>query len=231
MRQDRQLRSLLYLIHLSIPARAGVGLKPDHYDTIIDTWPDIGWFEVHPENYLCDGGVQHFNLTRIRACYPLSFHGVGLSVGSAGPLDRLHLGRIAKLVRRYEPSVFSEHLAWSSHDGEYLNDLLPLHYARKTLNTVCRHIDEIQSELQRSMLLENPSTYVTFLNSEMSETDFLSEVARRTGCGLLLDVNNVYVSATNNGSDLTAFVVGAIHGKRDKANFERGGPKSQGTRD
>jgi uncharacterized protein (UPF0276 family) len=228
----RQLRSHRRPIHRSIPARAGVGLKPDHYDTIVDSWPDIGWFEIHPENYLCDGGAQHYYLTRIRARYPLAFHGVGMSIGSAGRLDRTHLLRIAQLVKRYEPSVFTEHLAWSSHDGVYLNDLLPLPYTVETLDTVCRHIDEIQSELQRTMLLENPSAYVTFIGSEMNETDFLSEVARRTGCGLLLDVNNVYVSAINNGFDPTAYIdafpvesVGEIHlGGHFRTADETGAP-------
>lgn len=206
MRQDPQLRTLRRLTHRSIPARAGVGLKPEHYGTIVDTWPDIGWFEVHPENYLCDGGAQHFYLTRIRGRYPVSFHGVGLSIGSAGPLDTLHLARLAQLVKRYEPAFFSEHLAWSTHDGAFLNDLLPLPYTAETLDTVCSHIDQIQSVLQRRMLLENPSTYVTYLHSEMSETEFLCEVAARTGCGLLLDVNNVYVSAANNGFDPAAYI-------------------------
>jgi uncharacterized protein (UPF0276 family) len=218
MRQDQQLRDLRRLSHWPIPARTGVGLKPQHFDTIVETLPDIGWFEVHPENYLGDGGAAHHYLTRIRAHYPISFHGVGLSIGSAGPLDRMHLSRIAKLVKRYEPALFSEHLAWSSHDGAFLNDLLPLPYTAETLDTVCRHIDEIQSALQRRVLLENPSTYLTFHGSEMSETDFLSEVARRTDCGLLLDVNNIYVSATNNGFDPEAYIdvfpagsVGEIH--------------------
>jgi hypothetical protein len=218
MRHDTQLRSLHRWSHGPIPARAGVGLKPDHYAAILETRPDVGWFEVHPENYMGQGGAPHHYLTRIRARYPISFHGVGLSIGSAGAIDKTHLARLKSLMARYEPSMFSEHLAWSTHDGTYLNDLLPLPYTAETLNVVCRHVDEVQTTLGRRMLLENPSTYVAFEAAEMSETEFLSDVARRTGCGLLLDVNNVFVSAVNNGFDADAYIdafpvafVGEIH--------------------
>jgi hypothetical protein len=204
--------------HAPIPARAGVGLKPEHYRDILETRPDIGWFEVHPENYMGAGGAPHHYLTRVRNSYPISLHGVGLSIGSAGDLDRQHLQRLLALIERYEPAQFSEHLAWSTHEGAYLNDLLPLPYTKETLATVVRHIDEVQSFLGRRMLLENPSTYVAFAESDMSEVEFLSEIARRTGCGLLLDVNNVYVSATNHGFDAGAYIdafpvehVGEIH--------------------
>ena len=201
-----------------IPARAGVGLKAEHYADILDTRPDIGWFEVHPENYMGAGGPPHAYLTRIRELYPLSLHGVGLSIGSAGPLDRDHLARVKALIDRYQPGLFSEHLAWSTHDDIFFNDLLPLPYTRETLQRVCAHIDEVQSVTGRQMLLENPSTYVEFDQSEMSEIEFLSEIARRTGCGLLLDVNNVYVGATNHDYDPAAYIdafpvehVGEIH--------------------
>lgn len=218
--------------HAPIPARAGVGLKPEHYEAILDTRPDIGWFEVHPENYMGDGGAPHHFLSRLRADYPISFHGVGLSIGSAGPLDNTHLMRLAKLMARYEPAMFSEHLAWSTHDDAYLNDLLPLPYSRETLDVVCRHVDEVQRSLGRRMLLENPSTYIAFETSEMSETEFLGEIARRTGCGLLLDVNNVFVSATNNGFDPVAYIdafpvahVGEIHlGGHAEAEDDLGSP-------
>lgn len=180
-----------------VPARAGVGLKPEHYREILDTSPGIGWFEIHAENYMCDGGPPHKYLTAIRERYPLSLHGVGLSIGSDGPLDREHLGRLKALNERYEPGLFSEHLAWSTHDGVYLNDLLPVPYTRETLARVADHIDEVQETLGRRMLLENPSTYVRFETSTMSELEFLEGIVSRTGCGLLLDVNNVYVSATN----------------------------------
>jgi len=201
-----------------LPARAGVGLKPEHIDLILAERPDIGFFEIHAENYMGDGGPPHRRLEAIRALYPLSLHGVGLSIGSPRPLDKDHLARLAALARRYEPGLFSEHLAWSSHDQGFLNDLLPLPYSEETLATVCAHIDETQEALGRKMLLENPSTYVLFAESTIPETEFLAEIARRTGCGLLLDVNNVEVSATNHGFDPLAYLdafpldhVGEIH--------------------
>ena len=202
----------------SIPARAGVGLKPEHYADILDTKPDIGWFEVHAENYMGAGGPPHHYLTAIRNDYPLSVHGVGLSIGSHGPLDTAHLSRLKMVCDRYEPGLFSEHLAWSTHDDVYLNDLLPVPYNAETLGRVADHIDEVQSTVGQRMLLENPSTYVAFEASDMSEIEFLGEIARRTGCGLLLDVNNVHVSATNHGYDARAYLdafpvehVGEIH--------------------
>jgi uncharacterized protein len=182
---------------LAIPARAGVGLKPAHYRTIIEERPDVGFFEVHAENYMGAGGPPHRFLEVIRADYPLSVHGVGLSIGSSEALNREHLRRLKLVVERYEPGLVSEHLAWSTHNGSFLNDLLPLPYTRETLACVCAHVDELQSTLRQRILLENPSAYVRFATSTFSETDFLSEVAERTGCGLLLDVNNVMVSAVN----------------------------------
>jgi uncharacterized protein (UPF0276 family) len=182
---------------MSIPARAGVGLKPEHDRDIAASEAQIGWFEVHPENYMGDGGPPHHFLERIRADYPISLHGVGLSIGSAAPLSADHLQRLKKLVRRYEPGIFSEHLAWSTHDGVFTNDLLPLPYDRETLTLVADHVDEIQTTLKRQMLIENPSTYVTLEATEMTEIEFLGELARHTGCGLLLDVNNLYICATN----------------------------------
>ena len=180
-----------------IPARAGVGLKAPHYRTILETQPDIGFFEVHAENYMGAGGPPHRYLTEIRTRYPLTLHGVGLSIGADRPLDRDHLRRLAELVVRYEPGLFSEHLAWSSHGGLFFNDLLPVPYTLQTLHRVCEHIDQAQEYLGRQMLLENPSTYVAFAESTYWEVDFIAQVARRTGCGLLLDVNNVYVACTN----------------------------------
>ncbi|ODR96654.1 hypothetical protein AUC69_13655 [Methyloceanibacter superfactus] len=201
-----------------IPPRAGVGLKPQHYRDILDAEPDIGWFEIHAENYMGEGGPPHAYLTAVRERYPLSLHGVGLSIGGSGPLDKDHLARLKALADRYEPALFSEHLAWSSHDTVYLNDLLPLPYTEATLATVCGHIDEVQEALGRQMLLENPSTYVAFAATSMSEVEFLREIVRRTGCGLLLDVNNVFVQAANHGFDAAAYVdgfpaehVGEIH--------------------
>jgi len=201
-----------------IPARAGVGLKAEHYADILDSRPDIGWFEVHPENYMGAGGPPHAYLTRIRELYPVSLHGVGLSIGSDGPLDQDHLARVKALIDRYQPGLFSEHLAWATHDDIFFNDLLPLPYTQETLQRVYEHIDEVQSVAGRQMLLENPSTYVQFEQSEMGEIEFLTEIARRTGCGLLLDVNNVYVSATNHDYDPGAYIeafpverVGEVH--------------------
>jgi uncharacterized protein (UPF0276 family) len=201
-----------------LPRRAGVGLKPEHFRAVLDARPDIGFFEVHAENYMVDGGPFHHFLGRIREHYPLSLHGVGLSIGGEGPLDEAHLVRLAKLIARYQPATFSEHLAWSSHGDVYFNDLLPLPYDRPTLDRVCRHVDQVQDRLRCRMLLENPSTYVEFAGSTMSETAFLREVLRRTGCGLLLDVNNVHVSCTNHGRDALAYIddlpldaVGEVH--------------------
>ncbi len=192
--------------HSPIPPRAGVGLKPQHYRDILDGTPGIGWFEVHAENYMGAGGPPHAYLTAVRERYPLSLHGVGLSIGGSGPLDKDHLGRLRALIERYQPALFSEHLAWSSHDTVYLNDLLPLPYTEETLDLVCTHIDEVQETLHRQMLLENPSTYVAFAETSMREVDFLREVVQRTGCGLLLDVNNVFVQAINHGFDAAAYI-------------------------
>lgn len=180
-----------------LPSRSGAGLKAAHYDAVLNERPDVGWFEVHAENYMGAGGPAHHYLERIRRDYPLSIHGVGLSIGSDSGLDPAHLERLKDVVDRYQPEMFSEHLAWSSHGGVFFNDLLPLPYNAETAARVCGHIDRVQDKLGRRMLLENPSTYVRFESSTMTETAFLKEVAERTGCGLLLDVNNVFVSATN----------------------------------
>jgi hypothetical protein len=202
----------------ALPWRAGIGLKPQHFRELLATRPDIGFFEVHAENYMVDGGPFHHFLGRIREHYPLSLHGVGLSIGGEEPLDEDHLARLARLIARYEPATFSEHLAWSSHGGNFYNDLLPLPYDRPTLERVCRHIDRVQQRLQRRLLLENPSTYLEFESSTMSETQFLRELLQRTGCGLLLDVNNVHVCCTNHGRDARAYIdelplraVGEVH--------------------
>ena len=196
----------------------GVGFKPEHFEAIVDTRPQLGFFEVHAENYMGAGGAPHRRLDAIRERYPLSLHGVGLSIGSPGPLDQAHLQRLAAVAKRFEPALVSEHLAWSTHEGTFFNDLLPLPYTAETLARVAEHIDEVQNALGRRMLLENPSTYVVFAESTWAETDFLREIARRTGCGLLLDVNNVFVSAVNHGFDPDRYLadfplsaVGEIH--------------------
>jgi len=202
----------------NLPPRAGLGLKPQHYAEILAARPPIGFFEVHAENYMGDGGPPHRYLADIVAHYPLSLHGVGLSIGGAGPLDRDHLRRLRTLIERYRPQSFSEHLAWSSHEEASLNDLLPLPYTPATLDNVVAHVDQVQQALGCRMLLENPSTYVLFAESTIDEVDFLAAIAERTGCGLLLDVNNVMVSAVNHRLDPFAYVdcfpvhqVGEIH--------------------
>ncbi|AHC34116.1 hypothetical protein A7317_06530 [Pseudomonas fluorescens] len=201
-----------------LPPRVGLGLKNEHFIEVLETSPDIGFFEVHAENYMVAGGPFHHYLGLIRERYPLSLHGVGLSIGGESPLNREHLARLAKLIERYQPHSFSEHLAWSSHGPVFLNDLLPLAYDVATLNRVCEHVDHVQSALKRPMLLENPSTYLQFQRSTLDETDFISEIIRRTGCGLLLDVNNAYVSCINHQRDPQAYIdalplqaVGEIH--------------------
>ncbi len=202
-------------VAVRIPPRAGIGLKPEHTSGIMQSPPDVGWFEVHAENYMGAGGAPHRFLEWVRERYPLSVHGVGLSIGGAAPLDKAHLHRLRALIDRYEPGLFSEHLAWSTHDGAYLNDLLPLPYTAATLAHVAAHVAEVQDALGRQILIENPSTYIAFEESEMAETEFLRELVRRTGCGLLLDVNNVYVSAQNHGYDaeayIRAFPAGHVH--------------------
>nr|WP_111298804.1 DUF692 domain-containing protein [Paracoccus saliphilus] len=201
-----------------LPPGAGVGFKPEHFAAIRRGAPEISFFEVHAENYLGAGGMPHVQLTALRADHALSIHGVGLSVGGAGGLDQRHLSRLRQLCDRYQPESFSEHLAWSSHGDHYLNDLLPLPYTAETLALVCDHVDQVQAALGRRMLLENPATYVIFAQSDIPETEFLAEVVARTGCGLLLDINNVFVSCTNHRVDPRGYLsrypmdaVGEIH--------------------
>lgn len=201
----------------ALPARAGVGFKPEHFAAIRACPPDLGFFEVHAENHLGAGGPPLRRLAAIRADFALSIHGVGLSIGHPGPLDEDHLDRVADLVARFEPESFSEHLAWSSHGGA-LADLLPLPYTEETLAIVVAHVDRVQTRLKRRILLENPATYVRFAESGLAEAEFLRAVLEATGCGLLLDVANVAVSATNHGFDPAGFLdalpldrVGEIH--------------------
>lgn len=197
---------------------AGIGLKSAQIaDLLADSEP-VGFVEVHAENYLGMGGAPLAQLQCVRERFPLSVHGVGLSIGGENPPDEAHLDRLARLLTRFEPAWFSEHLAWSSHGGVFFNDLLPLPYHAGTLRRVCAHVDRVQERLGRRMLLENPATYLEFADSTMTEGEFVSEIVRRTGCGLLLDVNNLYVSAINHGrtprAGLTALplaAVGEIH--------------------
>jgi uncharacterized protein (UPF0276 family) len=218
--------------HPHLPLAAGIGFKAQHFDGVMQAPGPIGWLEVHAENYMGAGGRPLAQLRALAERFPISVHGVGLSIGGDRALDRDHLSRLRHLCDWLTPASFSEHLAWSTHDTGFLNDLLPLPYTEATLTRVAAHIDQVQTALGRRMLLENPSTYLAFDETEMEEVAFLAELARRTGCGLLLDVNNVFVSATNQGYDPRAYIdafpldaVGEIHlGGHDEDEDEHGHP-------
>ena len=212
-----------------IPAASGIGLRHPHLPDFLSGRPPVAWLEVHSENFLGDGGPRRQALRRVRRDYPLSCHGVGLSLGSAEGLDPAHLDRLAALFREIEPGLVSEHVSWSVNRGAYLNDLLPLPYTEETLDILCRNIERAQEAFGRRILIENPSTYLTFALPEMSEPEFLGEAARRTGCGLLLDVNNIHVTTENHALDAAAYLaaipaeaVGEIH-VAGHAVTERGG--------
>lgn len=199
------------------PASAGVGLRSRHIAEVTDARPSAAWFEVHAENYM-GGGPAVRALEQIRRDYPISIHGVGLSLGSADGLDRRHLERQRALLERIEPALVSEHLAWCVSGGTYLNELLPLPYTEETLAIVCAHVQRTQDTLKRRILIENPSTYLRFRHSTIPEAEFIADVARRTGCGLLCDINNIFVSAHNTGLDPEAYIdtlpadaIGEIH--------------------
>jgi len=201
-----------------LPARAGIGLRAPHYREILETRPDIGWVEVHSENYFGDGGQPLHYLERIRSLYPLSLHGVGLALGSTAPLDLAHVAKLARLIDRFEPGLVSDHLCWAAAGGRHANDLLPMPYTEEALDHVCARIAEVQERLGRRILVENVSSYLRFAQSTVPEWEFLARTARRTGCGILLDVNNVYVSAINHGFDPHVYLaavpmdlVGEIH--------------------
>ena len=215
-----------------LPCAPGVGYKPQHFSAITDAPGSVEWLEIHAENYMGDGGRPLAQLRHLAERFPFSVHGVGLSIGGEGRLDPEHLQRLKKLCDWLNPSSFSEHLAWSTHDSFFLNDLLPLPYTEATLSRVSDHIDEVQDVVGRRMLLENPSSYLAFTESTLAETQFLGEVARKTGCGLLLDVNNVFVSANNLGTDPHTYIdgfpldmVGEIHlGGHDEDEDDHGSP-------
>ena len=199
------------------PVGVGIGLRTPHIAEILATRPAVAFLEVHPENYF-GGGPAIAALERLRCDYPLSLHGVGLSLGGSDPLDTRHLARLAKLIERLDPAFVSEHLAWSVVDGAYLNHLLPLPYDQESLDTLCSRVTQTQEALDRRILVENPSLYLRFKHSPVSEPEFLSELARRTGCGILLDVNNIHVSCSNFDQDPYAYLdamsmdsVGEIH--------------------
>ena len=180
-----------------IPAQAGIGLRSHHFQDILDAPPPVAWMETHPENYFGEGGAPLRILERIRSRYPLSFHGVGLSLGSTDPIDHAHLHKLKGLIDRFEPAFVSEHLSWSSVGGRFFNDLLPLPSTAESLDHICARIDEIQTILQRPLLIENITRYLTWRDSPIPEGSFMAEAVNRTGCGILLDLNNVYVNAVN----------------------------------
>jgi len=189
-----------------LAAAVGIGLRSVHVADVIATRPAVAWLEVHAENYMASGGPTLAALERIRESYPVAIHAVGLSLGSADPLDARHLRRLRALVERIQPALVSDHLSWSSLGGRYVNHLLPLPYTDETLHLVCDHVAQAQDALVRRLLVENPSSYLRFRESPIPEPDFLADVVRRTGCGLLCDVNNVYVSACNLGLDPVAYL-------------------------
>ncbi|MEL6595666.1 MAG: DUF692 domain-containing protein [Pseudomonadota bacterium] len=213
-----------------LPNKPGVGYKPQHFAEIMEDPGPVAWLEIHAENYMGAGGRPLAQLRALAKRFAISVHGVGLSIGGEGRLDPDHLARLKHLIGWLNPASFSEHLAWSTHDSHFLNDLLPLPYTAATLARVCDHIDEVQEIVGRQMLLENPSTYLAFSESNMLEVDFLSEIATRTGCGLLFDVNNVFVSATNQQTDPLSYIdafpldkVGEIHlGGHDEDEDDHG---------
>lgn len=202
----------------SLPAAAGIGLRSQHHRDIVHDWPAIGWLEVHSENFFAAGGEPIALLEAVRARYPLSLHGVGMSLGSSDELSLRHMNKLKALVDRIEPAAISEHLCWSSSNGRFLNDLLPLPYTQEALLTVCQRIDRLQNFLGRRIMVENVSSYLNFAGADMSEWDFLVEAARRSGCQILLDINNIHVSACNHGFDAHEYLyamppalVGEIH--------------------
>ena len=215
-----------------LPNAPGVGYKPQHFADIMDSPAPVAWLEIHAENYMGDGGRPIAQLRHLSEHFPISVHGVGLSIGGEGALDADHLARLKHLVDWLKPASFSEHLAWSTHDSHFYNDLLPLPYTNDTLARVADHINQLQDTIGRKMLLENPSSYLAFNESTWSEPEFLAEVAKRTGCGLLLDVNNVFVSATNLDFSPQAYIdafaldqVGEIHlGGHDEDEDDHGAP-------
>lgn len=201
-----------------LPVRAGIGLRTPHMPALLESRPGVAWLEVHSENYFAEGGRAVTELLQLRRDYPLSLHGVGLSLGSPDPLNREHLAKLKRAVERFSPALVSEHLCWVSAGGSYFHDLLPLPYTEEAVGHVARRIDEVQDHLGRSILIENVSSYLEYEHSAMPEWQFLREVASRAGCGILLDVNNVYVSAVNHGFDprlyidsIPAEAVGEIH--------------------
>ncbi|WP_339693401.1 DUF692 domain-containing protein [Celeribacter baekdonensis] len=216
----------------TLPNGAGIGYKPQHFSNLTLGNTPVEWLEIHAENYMGAGGRPLAQLRALSDLFPISVHGVGLSIGGEGRLDPDHLARLKHLIDWLQPARFSEHLAWSTHGDAFFNDLLPLPYTEATLTRVCAHINELQDRIGRQMLLENPSAYLAFSESTYDEVDFLREITKRTGCGLLLDVNNVFVSASNLAFDPISYIdafaheaVGEIHlGGHDEDADETGAP-------
>lgn len=201
-----------------VPVQAGIGLRAQHHEAVVDSRPAVGWFEAHSENYFAAGGSQPEFLARVREHYPLSFHGVGLSLGSTDPLDREHLAHLKRIVERFQPALVSEHISWGSIRGRHFNDLLPMPYTEEALLHLARRVRDVQDALGRAILLENVSSYLEFTGSEMSEWDFVSNLAFESGSGILLDVNNIFVASRNHGFDAYDYIarmprhaVGEIH--------------------
>jgi hypothetical protein len=194
-----------------VPARAGIGLRHPHVQQFLDAPPPVGWVEVHSENYLAGGGLRVAALEKIRRNLPVSCHGVGLSLGSADGLDEAHLAALKRLFDRIEPALVSEHVSWSVSDGIYYNDLLPLPLTEEALAVFCRNVERAQEAFGRRILVENPSTYLELAASRIPEPEFIAEIVRRTGCGLLLDVNNIHVSAHNRGFAAADYLAALPH--------------------
>lgn len=205
-------------MNVNLPKSAGVGFKPKHISEVLSNPLDVSWLEIHPENYMGAGGMPHHNLRSIREELPISMHGVGMSLGAADGVDDGHLDRLVELVDRYQPAQVSEHLAWSHWNQIFLNDLLPLPYTQESLTLVARNIERVQERLKRPILVENPSLYLQFDGQEFSEAEFLNRLVEQTGCGLLFDVNNLYVCANNLKFDAHAYLdelhiehIGEVH--------------------
>jgi uncharacterized protein (UPF0276 family) len=200
---------------MNIPLRAGIGLRAEHFEDVLEQKPDVGWFEAHSENYFGlgnsglkkSGGSKPFEyLERVRNSYPVSLHGVGLSVGSTDPLNQQHLNNLKNLINRIEPGLVSEHLSWGSVNDQYFNDLLPMPYTEESLSYMVQRVDEVQEFLGRQILIENVSSYLEYKDSTIPEWEFVSELSQQSGCAILLDVNNVYVNAMNHSFDAEQFI-------------------------
>ena len=217
---------------IQLPTSIGVGYKSKHRADILKDTSQIGWLEIHAENYMGDGGRPIAELKELSEIYPISCHGVGLSIGAESGLDPEHLKRLKHLLGWLKPAQFSEHLAWSTHGAQFLNDLLPLPYTEEVLTRVSDHINQVQDTLGARMLLENPSLYIQFTQSQMPETEFIARIVENTGCGLLLDVNNVFISATNQGYSAEGYIdaypldhIGELHlGGHEEDTDDDGAP-------